>query len=119
MYLKPARRKGERTFAVSVGQVHKALGLNNRVPQVCSALESRKLLDANQLRIVAKTGPPSGKSTTVVITYEILNVDSKLGNQTNPLVRLRGLAKDVFKQLGGGEAFVRSERSKFTGDVRR
>jgi hypothetical protein len=112
-YLKPAIRRGESSFVVNVGEVHKGLKLSNRVPQVCSALESKKLLEENQLRVVSKTGPPSGQSTTVTFTYEIL-LREHTDSLTNPLVLVRGLAKDVFKQLGGGEAFIRSERKAFT-----
>jgi hypothetical protein len=32
VYLRPARRRGERTFAINVGTVHKSLALSNRVP---------------------------------------------------------------------------------------
>ena len=113
-YLKTAIREGKRTFTVGVGAVHKALGLANRVPQVCSALESKKLLEENQLRIVSKTGPPSGQSTTVTFTYEILSRAARPATPANPLVMLRGLAKDLFRQLGGGEAFIRKERGSFT-----
>jgi hypothetical protein len=113
-YLKPAIRTGESTFAVNVGNVHRALKLTNRVPQVCSALESRKLLEENHLRILSKTGPPSGQSTTVTFTYEILPREPKDLGLTNPLSLVRGLARDVFKQLGGGEAFIRNERGAFT-----
>ena len=113
-YLKTALREGTRTFSVSVGAVHKALGLANRVPQVCAALESKKLLEENQLSIVSKTGPPSGQSTTVTFTYEILSRAGKPATAENPFVTLRGVAKDLFRQLGGGEAFIRQERSHFT-----
>jgi hypothetical protein len=110
-YVKAAIRKGESTIVVNVGSVHRALGLANRVPQVCSALASKKLLEENHLRIVSKTGPPSGQSTTVTFTYEILSPGAK--SSTNPLIGLRGLAKEVFAKLGGGEHFIRSERSGF------
>lgn len=110
-YLKAAIRRGENTFAVNVGAVHKALKLANRVPQVCSALESKKLLDENLLRVVSKTGPPSGQSTTVTFTYEILSKPKP--SSLNPLIGLRGVAKEVFGKLGGGEAFIASEREKF------
>jgi len=113
MYLKTAIRRGESTFAVNVGAVHKALRLANRVPQVCSALESKKLLAENHLRIVSKTGPPSGVSTTVTYTYEIQPAEAHSLASTNPLIGLRGIAKEIFKKLGGGEHFIRSERSRF------
>ncbi|HEX7286338.1 MAG TPA: hypothetical protein VF532_09155 [Candidatus Angelobacter sp.] len=112
VYLKNAISRGDSTFAVNVGAVHKALKLANRVPQVCSALESKKLLDENQLRIVSKTGPPSGQSTTVTFTYEILASKTR-PSSFNSLIGLRGVAKDVFKKLGGGENFIQSEREKF------
>lgn len=113
VYLKAAMRRGENTFAVNVGAVHKALKLANRVPQVCAALESKKLLDENQLRIVSKTGPPSGQSTTVTFTYEILTSKAKPPSSANPLIGLRGVAKELFRKLGGGESFIQSERQKF------
>jgi hypothetical protein len=99
---------------VNVGAVHKALGLINRVPQVCSALESKKLLEENHLRVISKNGPPSGQSTTVTFTYEILPQERGVATVANPLADLRGLAKDIFQKLGGGEAFIRNERSSFS-----
>ena len=113
VYLKPAIRKGERTFTVNVGAVHKALGLTNRVPQVCAALESKKLLEENHLQVISKSGPPSGQSTTVTFTFEILPQERGRTVVANPLAELRGLAKDIFRKLGGGEAFIRNERSSF------
>lgn len=113
VYLRTAIRRGESTFTVNVGAVHKALKLANRVPQVCSALESKKLLDENQLRIVSKTGPPSGQSTTVTFTYEILASKTRPSSSVNPLIGLRGVAKELFRKLGGGESFIQSEREKF------
>ena len=115
-YLKAAKREGKmEPSTVSVGAVHKALRLTNRVPEVCAALESRKLLEENQLRIVSKTGPPSGQSTTVTFTYEILSHAARPATPANPLVALRGVAKSyLFRQLGGGETFIRQERSSFT-----
>src|SRR5579864_8123170 len=78
-YLRPAHRRGDRTFAVNVGAVHKALGLSNRVPLVCAALTSKKFLEEHGLKLISKTGPPSGQSTTVTFTYEIVN-----GTEKNP-----------------------------------
>lgn len=115
VFLKPALRRGETAFTVCVGEVHKALGLQNRVPLVCAALKSRKFLRENGLRILSRTGPPSGQSTTVKFTYEILGQSPKLSPRVNPLIALRGIAKDVFAKLGGGEAFIRSERDNFSG----
>lgn len=113
VYLAEARRRSLTTFQVNVGAVHKALGLHNRVPLVCAALKSAKFLKENHLRIVAETGPPSGQSTTVTFTYEILVSESKSAS-TDPLLKLRGIAKELFHALGGGEAFIRNERRHFS-----
>jgi len=34
-------------------------------------------------------------------------------NMPNPLWRLRGIAKEVFAELGGGATFIRNERAEF------
>ncbi len=109
LYLKPAIQRGERMLTVSVGAVHKALSLNNRVPLVCAALKSKKFLQENGLRLVSKTG----QSTTGTFTYEILEPSANPALSARPLMALRGVAKDLFNQLGGGEAFIRSERVNF------
>jgi hypothetical protein len=110
-YVRPARRAGRNTFRVVVGEVHTALGLKNRVPLVCNALSSRKFLEENSLRMLERTGPPSGQSTTVVLTYEIL--DSQDIKSMDSLRALRGAGAAVFAELGGGESFLRGERGKF------
>jgi hypothetical protein len=111
-YVKPAQRNGGRTFSINVGDVHRAVALRNRVPLVCQALESDKFLRANQVKLVAKKGPPSGQSTTVTYTYEF--VDPKASSpQEDPWVRLRGALKDVFADLGGGESYLQAERDDF------
>jgi hypothetical protein len=40
---------------------------------------------------------------------------AKTRSTAHPLLSLRGIAKDLFGKLGGGERFVRSERGKFVG----
>jgi len=114
-YVLPARRRGEKTLVINVGEVHRAAALSNRVPQVCQALESGKFLRANALRIVSKTGPPSGQSTTVTYTYEFLDAgrSSAVNHNDDPWIRLRGALKDIFTGMGGGEAYLRAERENF------
>jgi|SRR5580658_6193960 hypothetical protein len=111
-YLSPARRRREKTVTINVGAVHKALQLGNRVPLVCTALESQKFLKENRLRLISKTGPPSGQSTTVIFTYEFLESGPEPSGQ-DAWHRLRGTLKDVFAELGGGEAYLRGERDSF------
>ncbi len=112
-YISAARRRKEKTVAINAGEVHRALALNNRVPLVCAALGSRKFLVEHGLRIVSKTGPPSGQSTTVTFTYEIVE-DNKKPAGLEAFLALRGIGKEIFASLGGGEAFLRRERAEFS-----
>ena len=122
VYIEPARAHGTRTVRVVAGDVHSSLGLRNRIPLVCNALRSGDLLRTARVRIVADEGPPSGQSTTVAITYEVLSGERDLatarvsGSRSDAFRRLRGVARETFKALGGGEAFVRRERERFFGD---
>lgn len=115
VYISAARRRGERTITINVGTVHKALAFSNRVPLVCAALGSKKFLKENHLRLISKTGPPSGQSTTVTYTYEFLEAQPSPGDQ-DAWTRLRGALKDVFSELGGGEAYLRAERNAFRSE---
>lgn len=112
-YVDPARRRGEKTFSINVGDVHKTVALRNRVPLVCQALQSEKFLQANALRLVSRAGPPSGQSTTVTYTYEFVDAEQSSVRADDSWKRLRGALKDVFKELGGGEAYLNVERGGF------
>ena len=114
-YISAALRRGEKTLSINAGAVHRALALNNRIPLVCAALGSRKFLTEHCLRILSKTGPPSGQSTTVTFTYEIVQPESQKPSADEAWQSLRGIAKDIFASFGGGEAYLRQERANFYG----
>jgi len=76
-------------------------------------LKSRRFWQHNNLRLVEATGPKSGQSTTVVYTYEFVETKPATSPREDPWTKLRGALKDVFAELGGGEAYLRDERSKF------
>ena|SRR5271166_2324820 len=111
-YISPARRRQEKTVMINAGQVQKGVGLQNRVSLVCQALKSEKFLRAHGLKLISKTGPPSGQSTTVTYTYEFLDSQTEKAG-ADAWERLRGALKDVFAELGGGEAYLRAERASF------
>jgi hypothetical protein len=114
-YIQPARRRGDLTVRIVAGEVHKALRLTNRVPTVCDALASGKFLEQNNLAIEHREGPPSGRSTTVTFVYRLKpegRAEAPEDKRT-PFLRLRGIAKDLFQSLGGGEAFIQRERERF------
>jgi hypothetical protein len=95
--------------------VHKAVRLVNRIPLVCQALKSHKFLEENHLALEKWNGPPSGMSTTVTFTYRLVRQPPAAGQPPgeSPLLRLWGIGKEVFQSLGGGEAFIRSEREQW------
>jgi hypothetical protein len=116
-YVSPARRRREKTVTINAGQVQKGVGLHNRVSLVCQALRSEKFLRADGLKLISETGPPSGQSTTVTYTYEIVDEgqDNKSLDRQDAWNRLGGALKDVFAELGGGENYLRNERANFYG----
>jgi len=111
-YIEVARRRREAIVQIVAGDVHKALGLSNRVPVVCNALASKRFLEENKIALESREGPPSGLSTTVKFTYRLLESAANDAPRA-PFLGLRGIAKQVFQALGGGEAFIRSERDQF------
>lgn len=112
-YLSPARRRREKTVSINVGEVHRELGLSNRIPLVCAALGSKKFLREHGLQILSKTGPPSGQSTTVTFTYAMVPSKQEKRSLDEIWNSLRGIGKNVYASFGGGEAYLRQERANF------
>jgi len=119
-YVIPARNRKQMRFSIRAGDVLREMGMSARnMPGVCEALKGPKFRQANNLRLLEVSGPPSKQSPTVVCTYEF--ADTKDTNPPppqpdDPWLRLRGALKDVFANLGGGEAYLRAERENFYAD---
>lgn len=117
-YVRPARESGQRTIEIRAGDVHRALGWKNRVASVCTTLESQKFQRESHLSLFHISGPESGRSTTVSFAYYVLdpNRQSEQQESTPPprngqkLKALYGIAAKTFRELGGGEEFLRRER---------
>ncbi|MGC9292532.1 MAG: hypothetical protein ACP5EP_07370 [Acidobacteriaceae bacterium] len=116
-YLEPARHNAETTVRIKSGDIVKGLGLKNKAPNVCTALRSKTFQEVYGVQLLGEQGPPSGMSTTVVFTYKILGKDNGAGKDAIPsgFQLLRGIAKKTFRDLGGGERFLRKEREGFYG----
>ena len=116
-YIEPARRRGETTVQIIAGEIHKALHLQNVMPNVCQALKGPKFLKEQGLVIESVEGPPSGAGSKLKITYRLNGAQDQAtrASEDLPLLRLWGIGKEVFKSLGGAEAFIRSERENFYG----
>jgi len=112
-YIDPARRSGQQEVKITAGDVHEDLGLTSRVPSVCQALRSKEFLTTNRIRLKSVSGPPSGQSTTVVFTYVLEGNDAS--REPHPLWKLKGAGKAMYKELGGGEKFIQSERNALRG----
>jgi hypothetical protein len=112
-YVVPARRQKMKSFSIRAGDVVRELGLNGRVPAVCSALKGHKFLQHNNLRLVEISGPKSGQSTTMTYTYEFAETKKSALPKEDPWIQLRGALKNVFRELRGGEAYLRKERDNF------
>ena len=112
-FVVPARQQGRRRFSIRVGDIVRELKLYQSIPNVCSALKTKEFLQSNRLKLVDATGPRSGLSTTVVFTYEFVDPEPSSDPSSDAWTRLRGALKDVFAELGGGEAYLRAERSNF------
>ncbi len=121
-YVRPARLKGANVIQVRVGTVQKELGWTNRTPSVFSTLSSKEFQQEAGVELIEKRdGPPSGgPSTTVQFVYRILDGStaqkpSSRKSRTIPngagLEKLYGILADAYKELGGGEAYLKAERN--------
>jgi hypothetical protein len=124
-HFEPARRRKETLVTLRAGDIHRELGLRNRVPNVCQVMESRLLEKEAGVRVSSKQGPPSGRGTTLTITYTVdlqresakKESNERRESSVHPGVALfyalRGQGADVFAAEGGGEAWLARERASF------
>ncbi|MGH9606445.1 MAG: hypothetical protein ACRD3N_12200 [Terracidiphilus sp.] len=128
-YFDPARRKKETLVTLRAGDIHRELGLRNRVPNVCQVMESKILEKEAGVKVSSKQGPPSGRGTTLTVTYAVdLNepqppVAAGSAAQTAPkehpgvalFYALRGSGQGLYDAEGGGEAWLKRELESFYG----
>ena len=63
-HVAPARDAGAASVRVRAGDVHGELGLEDRMPAVCSALDTQVFLDLAGVEMEGRSGPPQGATTT-------------------------------------------------------
>jgi 5-methylcytosine-specific restriction protein B len=68
-YIAPARMQGVSIVSVCAGDVHRALGFSQRSALVCGALGSLLFQNENAVRLISRTGPGVGMTTT--FTFEV------------------------------------------------
>ncbi len=129
-YVAKAKERGQQRFSVSARDVLQRAEADPafpraRTPLICNVLQSRKLLDEDQLEIERIDGPPSRQSRTVVVHYAFRDSATKVGvipnieslhrgHEETPEERafrltekLRGLMKEEIAAHGGGDAYLR------------
>lgn len=111
-YLNPARQRGQAIVEIKAGDVHQGLRWVNRVPSVCTTLGSQKFQRETGVELVGKEGPPSGMGTRMTFTYRIADAEASASHtrKQSRFDALRGIARSAFRELGGGENFIRRER---------
>lgn len=68
-YIIPARRRGESTVTVRAGDVHREMGLKDRMPSVASALGATMFEPHARVRLVRREGPHQGSNLR--LTFEV------------------------------------------------
>lgn len=113
-YVEPARRRGDEFVTVKAGDVHREMGLDKRVPNVCSALQAgKKFHSPNALELIKRDGPKQSPTTT--FTFRLLDRPEAGGDRParNAIRSLLGAGAESFAALGGGENWLRRERASF------
>jgi len=124
-YIQPALQRGELTVAIRAGDVHKELNLRGQHPSVCQVLGSKKFVEGNHLTLENKEGPQSGQSPAMIFTYRLPGSSQAQrevaapgsGSNLLKLLELKGIGKELFASLGGGENFIRAERKAFADAI--
>lgn len=117
-YVEPVRGGTGTAVSIKIGDIVKDLGLKNKTPNVCSALRSKLFQEQYGVELIGEQGPRSGMSTTVVLTYRVLNrARGKESSSTSRSAfdRLRGIAKTLFENPGDWERSIQSDRRDFYG----
>lgn len=59
-YIKPARQSGVSEVRVRAGDIHKEMGLSQRLPAVCAAIGAQKFEKQYGILLVNREGPANG-----------------------------------------------------------
>ena len=68
-YLVPAWKENKEQISIRAGDVHKEMGLRQRMPAVCGVLGSEKFQKLARTHLVDQTGPHQGANA--VFTFQL------------------------------------------------
>jgi len=63
-FIEPAKKAGRTAVEVVSGDVHKDMRFDNRMPDVCSALDAKKFQDDYGVVLSKRAGPHRGSTVT-------------------------------------------------------
>ena len=121
-FIEPARREGHSRFSIVVKPLMSELEAEgfpkNRPAQFCAALQKESFLEEQGIVLERVEGPPSGKSTTVVLHCRFKNLRPGAGSAKDraetPSERavrvtesLRGFLKSEIDALGGAKGYMK------------
>lgn len=69
-YVEPARRAGETTVTIRVGDVHDGMGLKDSQPAVAGALGALKFTEFACVELLSRDGPHQGAN--LLFTFKVL-----------------------------------------------
>ena len=69
-YILPARKDGNNTVIIRVGDIHKELNFKDKIPLVCSSIGTNKFKEMAKVERVSIEGPIGGAET--FYTFKIL-----------------------------------------------
>lgn len=69
VYIQPARRRGVKTVSFKASDIHKGMGLKERFPLVCSAIDADKFSEFASVILVKRDGPK--QSSTVRWVFDL------------------------------------------------
>ena len=65
--IEPARQAGESELTIRSGDIQKEMGLDNRMPAVCGALDAGKFCEQAGVRLSSRSGPPQSSTVEWVL----------------------------------------------------
>ena len=68
-FIEPARKQSKKTVVIRAGDIHKMMGLSDRMPAVCAALGSNKFENQFNIKRLNIEGPIHGANA--LFTFEI------------------------------------------------
>lgn len=69
-YISPARAVGQSPVTIRCGTVHSHMGLVDRMPLVCSSIQTREFADRQRVALTSRVGPDPGAN--LWLTFDVL-----------------------------------------------